>query len=201
MPKSNVERKRLLLLAAAAILIRRCRRRRNAKRRPHGPATARQRLEFSQRYELSDRQFHRTYRMPKTGARSFPALVEKLRPDLDSEDYALWADNGAGGPISAELKLSMALRFLAGGSYLDIYPMHGVSEPLFYQAVWQTVDAMVEPKKGPGLDTVPDLQDYLNDEEELRRVSDGFAAKGPQVHIPIPQRLMAADLMHAACRS
>jgi hypothetical protein len=45
-------------------------------------------------------------------------------------------------PVSPELKLSMTLRWLAGGSYLDIYQMHGVSYTQFNKSLWMTIDAM-----------------------------------------------------------
>jgi hypothetical protein len=45
-------------------------------------------------------------------------------------------------PVSPELKLSMTLRWLAGGSYLDIYQMHGVSYTQFNNSVWATIDAI-----------------------------------------------------------
>jgi hypothetical protein len=45
-------------------------------------------------------------------------------------------------PVSPELKLSMTLRWLAGGSYLDIYQMHGVSYTQFNESLWTTIDAI-----------------------------------------------------------
>ena len=38
---------------------------------------------------------------------------------------------------------------------------------------------MVEPQSGVGVDTIPDLFDYLHDEEHLRSVEEGSRSKGP----------------------
>jgi hypothetical protein len=47
-----------------------------------------------------------------------------------------------GGAILPEICLFVCLRFLAGGSYLDIKFFTGISVPSFYQIVWKTIWAI-----------------------------------------------------------
>ena len=70
---------------------------------------------------LSSSEFKRRYRMDEV---TFDSIVMKIREDVkDTHTGNLRSHNGE---ISPEIKLSMALRFLAGGSYLDIADLHGV---------------------------------------------------------------------------
>ena len=73
---------------------------------------------------LSDHQFRVFYRMTK---RTFFQLLTMLRPSLIRNK--LQGKHGCpNGTICPELQLSMAIRWLAGGSYLDIHHFHGVSQ-------------------------------------------------------------------------
>eukprot|EP01052_Picozoa_sp_SAG31_P000080 SAG31_NODE_3_length_45830_cov_42.279701_7_plen_145_part_00 len=63
--------------------------------------------------------FFKRYRMSLP---VFEKLLEKIKDDMPRE-----AKDGTGHVISAELWLSMALRWFAGGSIWDIADMHGVS--------------------------------------------------------------------------
>ena len=96
----------------------------------------RSRMDWDQRRDgLTDRQFKTRYRL---GKKAFSTLVDKIRPKL-----ALPRRRGP-RPMSAELLLSMALRWLAGGNYLDIADMHGVHRATFYGALWRTLQAINE---------------------------------------------------------
>ena len=44
--------------------------------------------------------------------------------------------------IDVRHKLAAALRWFAGGSYLDIRLCHGMSKEMMYKCVWETVDAI-----------------------------------------------------------
>lgn len=46
------------------------------------------------------------------------------------------------GPVTPELQLSMTLRFLAGGSYMDIAVLHGVHRSTLFMCVWRVIDAI-----------------------------------------------------------
>ena len=51
---------------------------------------------------------------------------------------------------------------LSGGSYIDIYQMHGVAPSSFYQYVWQVCDAIT---------TEFPLEFPIDDEEELEKLA------------------------------
>ena len=80
---------------------------------------------------LTDRQFQRRYRIDKGG---FAAILEKIKPHMPPRHRKSGVPN--------ELKLSMTLRWLAGGSYLDISDLHGVHPATMYRHVWQTMRAI-----------------------------------------------------------
>ena len=46
------------------------------------------------------------------------------------------------GDISSEIHLAVALRYFAGGSYLDISVSHGIGKTDLYRSVWAVVHAM-----------------------------------------------------------
>ena len=80
---------------------------------------------------LTPEEFTLRYRVP---LRAFNMICAKIQ--TASQFYAT--------DISVELKLSMLLRWLAGGSYLDIADMHGVHTDTFYKAVWLMLDCINE---------------------------------------------------------
>lgn len=54
------------------------------------------------------------------------------------------------GVISVQIRLAMALRVLAGASYLDTGVMFGVALPTVYQNLWVVIDAINRtPEVGP----------------------------------------------------
>ena len=46
------------------------------------------------------------------------------------------------GEIKMEIRLACALRFFAGGSYLDITISHGIGKTDVYRSVWAVVHAI-----------------------------------------------------------
>ena len=56
--------------------------------------------------------------------RSFNILLEKLRSTIESPPV----QEGLRGPMPAELRLAMTLRYLAGASYLDVAPIYGCAD-------------------------------------------------------------------------
>ena len=71
---------------------------------------------------------------------SFNKLLDVLSPRLQLKDkYAVV--NGS-EPISCEIMLHCAIRFLAGGSYHDIHATVNISKASFFCLVWHTIDAI-----------------------------------------------------------
>ena len=61
---------------------------------------------------LTDKEFKSRY---KVGKRTFMAMVEKLRPELEPD--AKKAVCSSGSPVTTELKLSLTLRYLCGACH------------------------------------------------------------------------------------
>ena len=132
---ATFQRRRTIGAAAAE------RQRRQAAQKIRVPrAHCRSRLNWEQHlFSLSPFEFRRMYRMHME---LFSEILEKLAPKIATN--ADKARNGSGGAaaISPTLMLSMTLRWLAGGHYIDIYIHHGVSDDMFYKAVWRVIDAI-----------------------------------------------------------
>ena len=45
-------------------------------------------------------------------------------------------------PLDSRHKLAAALRWIAGGSYLDIRLVHGMSQSMLHSCIWNAVDAI-----------------------------------------------------------
>lgn len=85
--------------------------------------------------------FERAMRMPED---AFMHLVGNLRPLLPSRGH------------TAELRTAMALRYLGGGSYLDICATFGVPASTLDNALWEVVNAV---NASPAMDFNFRLQD------------------------------------------
>lgn len=70
---------------------------------------------------------------------SFERLVSHIRTDLEANESMA---SLRGGVIIPEIRLYCTLRWLAGGSYSDIYLFTGTSRPSFYRIIWQTIRAI-----------------------------------------------------------
>ena len=89
---------------------------------------------------MDDRNFRRKYRMNKD---AFWLLLDIIGGHLPSTGE----DNKCGGgppngPITIAARLSMALRYFAGGDPLDISEVHGVADDEVLRSVWFVVDAI-----------------------------------------------------------
>jgi hypothetical protein len=72
---------------------------------------------------------------------SFDKLVQLLEADLlVDESYV----ELRGGAIILPLCSYCTLHFLAGGSYLDITDVAGISQASLYRVVWKTITAIVK---------------------------------------------------------
>ena len=86
---------------------------------------------------LHENLFHVKYRMSHI---AFDKLLELLRPALTlKEKYAVLSGLE---PISCEIMLHCALRYLSGGSYHDIRATCYISKPSFFRLLWHTIDAI-----------------------------------------------------------
>jgi len=93
----------------------------------------------------------------------FNKVLAKIRPFIESKNQNMARGSPA---VTPELKLSMALRWLAGGSYLDIYQMHGVSLPEFNKALWETLEAIDQHYKVRSVSCYDESYDSLADIEQ-----------------------------------
>lgn len=80
--------------------------------------------------------FKRQLRMQQE---SFDKLLEYIRHELEVNETMA---NLRGGTILPEICLYVTLRWLAGGSYLDITDVAGISRPSFYRVLWKTCKAI-----------------------------------------------------------
>jgi DDE superfamily endonuclease len=105
---------------------------------PRGPSFFEQRLAWDHYCSKHEQRgtLKRRIRMDKC---SFDKLLGYIYQDLIVKEGK--ADN-RGGPIIPELCLFCTLRYLAGGSYLDICDIAGISKSSFYRILWKTIDAL-----------------------------------------------------------
>jgi len=89
---------------------------------------------------------------------SFDKLLQHIRLDLvNNEEQASFH----GGSVIPEICLHCALRWLAGGSHLDIIDIAGISKPSFYRVLWKTIISICNCE---ALDTIfPTTRDQTNE--------------------------------------
>ena len=117
---------------------------------------------------LGEERFTRAYRMRRE---TFNNLLLSLERHLVQTAKRQSASCNVGAPrrISSTCKVSMCLRFLAGGSYLDIGPTHFVHSSTFYQCVDEVLQA---------IDKAFSITFPQNDEAVLKEIAAGFSRKG-----------------------
>jgi hypothetical protein len=71
---------------------------------------------------------------------SFVKLLNYIQHDLMVNEVMA---QPRGGAIIPEICLFCTLRWLAGGSYLDVCDIAGISKASFYRVVWKTIHALV----------------------------------------------------------
>ena len=89
--------------------------------------------------QAEERGFRRRYRMNKDAFWTLLDIIERHLPSTGEKRKRGAVPNG---PISKAARLSMAIRFFAGGDPLDIAEMHGVGEDEPMTSVWDVVDAI-----------------------------------------------------------
>jgi DDE superfamily endonuclease len=118
-------------------------------------------------YELGDNNARRSYRMTPS---VFKKLSKILQPHLEIEyDNALLCHRIPNGPISHSIRLSITLRYLAGGQPMDIALVHGVSHSEVFDSIWKVIDA---------INVEPNLAIHFpEDHEEQLQLADDFKKK------------------------
>jgi hypothetical protein len=104
----------------------------------------RQRIRWSRRVQQLEAEgsFARMYRMPLA---SFNKLLSWIRVDL-TVDYAHSVSSTGEQPIEPEIMLHCMLRYLAGGSYLDVRDAAHISVPSFYRVLHVALRAILKCK-------------------------------------------------------
>ena len=91
--------------------------------------------------EMTDQEFQQHFRMPRERFDELQALIEE-----DIKKDPGMAGRSSGSVINAQTRLAVTLRFLAGGSHLDITALYGISLKNFfnvkYGVLWSTIDAL-----------------------------------------------------------
>jgi hypothetical protein len=114
---------------------------------------------------LTEGGFTRFYRMSYP---SFQKLLNIIRPCLEIDEKKSIASTGQ-GPITPEIQLHIALRYIAGGSYDEIRLGTQMSVPSFYRIVWKVIDA---------INSAPELQIKLpTTKDEINFVKESFAQR------------------------
>ena len=135
------------------------------KEKRQSPSTLRTRLSFRDYYKLhkDDYYFRRSIRMDIS---SFNKILTVIKDVLKTDE-----DMGKirGGSISPSICLFCTLRYLSGGSYLDISSLTGISKTSFYTVVWRTIDAIVNSE-----DALLNNIHFPNTNEECERAAAGF---------------------------
>ena len=95
----------------------------------------------------------------------FDTLVEILGNILVIHEGKTYARSAA-GPIIPEIRLHCLMKYLAGGSYLDMCTLVSIPHSTFYYILWKTCDA---------INDCPELEFRLpNTKAELGEASAGF---------------------------
>jgi hypothetical protein len=113
---------------------------------------------------LSDAEFKLRYRLSRDG---FKALLGLLRVDLEVENKVLAKRAKFGALVPPEAKLAIALRFLAGGSPLDLRLIYCVSKSYVYHCIWLVIDAV---------NKALEIDFPIDDPQKLKILEEEFAA-------------------------
>eukprot|EP00873_Tetraselmis_striata_P039416 jgi/Tetstr1/459680/TSEL_005035.t1 len=124
----------------------------------------RRRLDRHDRWDMDDADWHMRYKISKD---RFAEIIATIRDDVEAGDKKQ-GGRGSGGVISAELRLSMALRYFAGGRYLDIADVHGVAPGAVHLFVALVIKALLKHYQDKWI-TIP-----LNDSEKLDAMAREF---------------------------
>ncbi|EJK44605.1 hypothetical protein THAOC_36845 [Thalassiosira oceanica] len=127
----------------------------------------RERLDMEPYIEkMEERPFRRKYRMSKE---AFMTLFEIVKPHMPDDGTLRKRGRTPNGNITKLHRLSMALRYCAGGDPVDIADIHGVKDDEVLNSLWDVVDAIHQ-------STELDIK-FPENEADQRRVAAGFRRK------------------------
>jgi hypothetical protein len=106
--------------------------------------------------------FRQHLRMSKA---SFEKLLGFIKPKLQVDQKMA---SIRGGAIIPELCLYCTIRWLAGGSYLDVFYFCGISKSSFYRIIWKTMKAIAKCKDEYMKISFPKMT------EDCKKLADGF---------------------------
>ena len=128
---------------------------------------------------LPDGLFRRMFRVDRP---TFTELVQQLSPLIEKDET--YAINAAGTPITATTRVAVTLRWLAGGSSLDLCFAWGISRSTFYSkrgVIWPTIEA---------IDSLLQIGLPINDNAALSELATAF---GIHSHGNMNGAIMAID--------
>jgi hypothetical protein len=131
------------------------------------PSTFEQRLNWEVFASIQKEQstnFRRHLRMSKE---SFTKLLGFIKPSLTVDERMA---SIRGGQIIPELCLYCTIRWLAGGSYSDIFYFCGISKTSFYRIIWKSMKAIAKCRDDYIKITFPKTL------EQCQKVAAGFAS-------------------------
>jgi hypothetical protein len=120
---------------------------------------------------LTDTLFKEMFRLDR---RSFDWLVEELDPVLRRNEVK--AQNSSGSSICTETRLAVTLRWMAGGSNLDLCFAWGLSKSVFFSergVLWPTIEALN--------DSLADISFPIDSAFDLEEMRKGFNRRNNNV--------------------
>jgi hypothetical protein len=159
---AKAKRRRALAAAAAMLLEMHESRRGSSGNRSRNRNKQRNRMDWGKHVEaIGEATFKRAYRLTVA---SFDRLLAEISDELEASNVQK-AINSSGSTILPATCLAMALRFLAGGSYVDICFTHGVAVPTFYEKLWITLEA---------INSVEKIEFPIDNMQKLGDIARGF---------------------------
>ena len=113
---------------------------------------------------LDDKTFKKMFRVDRA---TFEDILDQVAPHIKVPNEVK-ACNSSGGSISLKTKLAVSLRWLAGGSYLDLCFAWGIALSMFYHpngVLWPTLEA---------IDKAYPMGLPIGDSSKLEELSKGF---------------------------
>ena len=120
---------------------------------------------FDRAYHMDYASFQRLHELLKDGILHYIRRSNSHNPNY-SPNPSFFVRNGN---ITTEIRLACALRYFAGGSYIDITMSHAIGVTDFYLSVWAVVDAT---NRCPSLNF-----QFPTTESECQAISTKFAAR------------------------
>jgi hypothetical protein len=127
------------------------------------PSKRRSRGSFASAHRyLDDKEFTRTFRMPR---HAFHSLLATLQVDLLRD--SVQAARSSGGVIEPAVRLGITLRVLSGSSYLDLMMLFRIGRSTVFDIFHSTIDAVNRHLAMPGIP--------LCEETKLSSLASGFS--------------------------